>query len=557
MAISPTAINPNTGKSNADVMASSNEVAARAAAMIGKGWQAGTFNDSGKGIGGKVISSDSVLQDRNMTDAVNEAGNALVTSPSDGQFSLNPTQTNYMNMMFGQQDENIGMYQDAMGAVDLMYDAQLARSNAQYGNLMKDLQSSFQNQSQQAAQQAAALNPYSQAQGAMTARNFQGAIQSKYNDQSARLQEAAELAQQELAAGNAQAYVEITNAMKQSNQQFQKGMMQFMMDAQSQFQQAQQEERRFGLDVARFGLEKQEFGEGRFMDFVETFGQDPMFRQNLSLYQQTGQISEGLMPMIERGLAAGLSPAETLSIAQYETSDQRAQRISEEQFNQQMGVQWYNAETSRMNAVRQLNEAADKTKTQNTTSQIFNSRAQTIVDKGYEALGKLAEGGLGQTGVAGQFTGWIDASAAGDLESVYNTIRGNISFDQLAQMRAESPTGGALGQVSNFEGQLLMDAEGSLKAGLQRNTQISNLTNIMAAYVNTQTAVSLDAQVEQGLINQEAANQMMLDNMVTGEDVLADFNAQQMQEQTSTQTGVSMNAQSSPAVADYLNQLGY
>lgn len=503
-----------------------------------------------------ITSSDSVLNQRNQGDAMNMAANALVTSPTDmgGGFQLSPLQQQYSNMMFDQQNQNMDMFGELRRGVDLMYDAQLARTNFQYGNLMKDLTADFNKSTDIAAQQAAALNPYSQAQGAMTANNFQGAIRDRYQTQAARLQEAATIAQNELAAGNAQAYIEITNAMKQSNQQFQKGMMEFMMNAQASFQEAQMEERRFGLDVAKFGLQQQEFGENRFMNFINQFSQDPAFKMNLKMYEESGQINEGLMPLIERGMAAGLSPAETLSIAQYETADQRKQRIAEEQFQQQMNLGWYNAQTSRMNAVRQAQEGAE---VKTSTAKVFNTRAQTIVDKGYQALSKLAAGGLAQTGIGGQLTSWIDASAAGDLDQVYNTIRGNISFDQLAQMRADSPTGGALGQVSNFEGQLLQDAEGALRASLRKDTQVTNLTNIMAAYINTQTAVALDAKVADGEMTQEQANQMMIENMVTADDVKADFNQRQQARQQQTQSSVQTNSQSTPAIGNYLNNFGY
>lgn len=51
-------------------------------------------------------------------------------------------------------------------------------------------------------------------------------------------------------------------------------------------------------------------------------------------------------------------------------------------------------------------------------------------------------------------TGWgsllsaLPASSAKDLDSTITTIKANIGFDRLQRMRAESPTGGALGQVA-------------------------------------------------------------------------------------------------------------
>lgn len=51
-------------------------------------------------------------------------------------------------------------------------------------------------------------------------------------------------------------------------------------------------------------------------------------------------------------------------------------------------------------------------------------------------------------------TGWgsllsaLPASSAKDLDSTITTVKANIGFDRLQRMRAESPTGGALGQVA-------------------------------------------------------------------------------------------------------------
>ena len=42
------------------------------------------------------------------------------------------------------------------------------------------------------------------------------------------------------------------------------------------------------------------------------------------------------------------------------------------------------------------------------------------------------------------------------------TIKGNVGFDKLQAMREASPTGGALGQVSELELKLLMSTIGSL-----------------------------------------------------------------------------------------------
>lgn len=354
-------INPATGKSNAQLMAESNAVAAKASALIGGTWNSGYFKNDGTAVGGsftpKVTSSDSVLNQRDTKEMINQAGNALTSSNFENSqfnpFSLSPLQQNQYNVAVENQIDRAGSALSAFDAVDVSFDARLGRINQQYNNQMQDLKQSFQVQKDIATQQAAALNPYSQAQGAMTARSFQGAIENEYQKQAQRLTEAAQIAQNELEAGRYEAYTNIQNAMEESNRQFKSNMAKFMLDAQSQYNQAQQQERQFGLDVAKFGLQQQEFGlqqqefgESRFMDFVSQFNQDPTFRANLDMYYQTGEINEGLMPLIERGFAAGYkSPEEILAVAEYQTTQQR-------QWQEQMNLNWYQAETSRINALK-------------------------------------------------------------------------------------------------------------------------------------------------------------------------------------------------------------
>jgi len=53
---------------------------------------------------------------------------------------------------------------------------------------------------------------------------------------------------------------------------------------------------------------------------------------------------------------------------------------------------------------------------------------------------------------------------ASRLHDYLTTIRANLGFDKLTQMRAESKTGGALGQVSEMENKLLQAVNGALEA---------------------------------------------------------------------------------------------
>lgn len=74
-------------------------------------------------------------------------------------------------------------------------------------------------------------------------------------------------------------------------------------------------------------------------------------------------------------------------------------------------------------------------------------------------LGEQAKSVLGEIADAKKLTGWTTAGAAGLLSKVpmtdarklaghVDTIKANLGFDRLQQMRDMSPTGGALGQVA-------------------------------------------------------------------------------------------------------------
>lgn len=62
-----------------------------------------------------------------------------------------------------------------------------------------------------------------------------------------------------------------------------------------------------------------------------------------------------------------------------------------------------------------------------------------------------------------------------DLKATLDTIKANIGFDQLQQMRDSSPTGGALGQVSEQENRLLQAVLGSLDQAQSQEQFVANL----------------------------------------------------------------------------------
>ena len=96
-------------------------------------------------------------------------------------------------------------------------------------------------------------------------------------------------------------------------------------------------------------------------------------------------------------------------------------------------------------------------------------------------LSNLFSGDLPATGW-GTLLSAIPGSDANILKNRLMTIKANISFDKLQAMREESPTGGALGQVSTFELQNLMAVFGSLEQSQDANELSYNLRRVQKVY---------------------------------------------------------------------------
>jgi len=97
-----------------------------------------------------------------------------------------------------------------------------------------------------------------------------------------------------------------------------------------------------------------------------------------------------------------------------------------------------------------------------------------------EAQRIIANSKLPTSGFAGSMLKEIPGTAATDVSALVNTIRANIGFDKLQAMRDASPTGGALGQVSNQEIDFLQSTLNNLnqeQSQDQFNKQLQILEN--------------------------------------------------------------------------------
>ena len=83
---------------------------------------------------------------------------------------------------------------------------------------------------------------------------------------------------------------------------------------------------------------------------------------------------------------------------------------------------------------------------------------------------------------------FLPLTEARSLSGYIKTLKGNLAFDELKQMREESKTGGALGQVSNIELGLLESAVANLDPATPE-TFYENLESVEEKYTNFKNAL--------------------------------------------------------------------
>jgi hypothetical protein len=98
------------------------------------------------------------------------------------------------------------------------------------------------------------------------------------------------------------------------------------------------------------------------------------------------------------------------------------------------------------------------------------------------ALTEMKSATLPTTGLVGDYLSSIGGTAAHNVRELVKTIEAEAAFGRLQQMRESSPTGGALGQVTERELALLTAALGSLKQSQSADQFRDNLMRVNNVY---------------------------------------------------------------------------
>lgn len=110
------------------------------------------------------------------------------------------------------------------------------------------------------------------------------------------------------------------------------------------------------------------------------------------------------------------------------------------------------------------------------------STGQNVVSREVQKALRMIKENTGIVPVAGVYGAlaaqYLPNQEARDLRRTLDTLKASTAFQRLQQMRDASKTGGALGNVSNVELDLLMSAYGSLSQDLSEKELVENLKEI-------------------------------------------------------------------------------
>lgn len=193
------------------------------------------------------------------------------------------------------------------------------------------------------------------------------------------------------------------------------------------------------------------------------------------------------------------------------------------------------AETAQTRAdvtrTRQQIESAEEEASREQTQRVGRvSEEAATVQNVDEVINSVSERvGSFTAGLGGSVLQFVPGTDARDLAADLETIRANVGFDRLQQMRDLSPTGGALGQVSEIENRLLQNSAAALDL-TQSPTQLrENLQALQeqrrASFRRTKAAFEQDFGVPVERVNelegfQDVDPTMLIPRQFLNEDLL-------------------------------------
>jgi len=116
------------------------------------------------------------------------------------------------------------------------------------------------------------------------------------------------------------------------------------------------------------------------------------------------------------------------------------------------------------------------------------------------------------TGLTGAVARAVPGSPAMDAKALQDTIAASISFDRLQAMRNASPTGGALGNVTENELNLLQSTLGSISLSQSDKQLIENLNRLEKIYTDVMKKFKAYPSMSNAIQTGSTSMQMNVDN---------------------------------------------
>lgn len=137
------------------------------------------------------------------------------------------------------------------------------------------------------------------------------------------------------------------------------------------------------------------------------------------------------------------------------------------------------------------------------STQAFHSKMENITKKIDEVLPRI---GATTAGFIGSNLATFPGTPAHDLEKDLDTIKANFGFQELQEMRNNSPTGGALGAVTERELALLQSVYSNLENSQSAPQLKKNLTDARKQIVDSWNRVAKAYETEYGGRNSQPKN---------------------------------------------------
>lgn len=135
-------------------------------------------------------------------------------------------------------------------------------------------------------------------------------------------------------------------------------------------------------------------------------------------------------------------------------------------------------------AVQELPKSPREAEKEDQRKQQRLKYARVVSEDIDRAVKNIEEATIPVTGFVGGVAKAVPGTTAYQVAKLIDTVKANAGFDRLQEMRAASPTGGALGQVSDFENKLLQATIGNLEQAQKKEDLLYNLRRVKDIYLD-------------------------------------------------------------------------